>query len=252
MPFSEVEAYYKTPVTGWTPTSEVAGFEADNMLDGLDVTWWRATGSGDQELVFDAGDGNTIDFDYLAIGAGHNLNTIGATVTWQKGDNALSYSNVIAPFVPTDDKSFVMKAGSTQTFRAIKVKITGASAAANITAMLSGELTVLGFARLYDPHRRRREQIVNITEGGRLAGASIKHTMREIDAKFKQVDDTLYTKIDDLWQNNGLKIFFLSWEPSEHSTEVWPVFISRNERNSPFVKSGVLRDDSLRLRGLYE
>ena len=214
MPFSEVEAYYKTPVTAWTPTSEVSSFEADNMLDGLDTTWWKATGSGDQELVFDAGVDNTIDFDYLAIGAGHNLNTIGATVTWQYGDNALSYSNVIAPFVPTDDKSFVMKAGSTQTYRAIKVKITGASAAANVTAMLCGELTVLGFARLYDPHRRKRKQIINITEGGRLAGAAIKSLMREVDLKFKQVDDTLYTKIDDLWQDNGLKMFFVSWEPT--------------------------------------
>lgn len=193
-----------------------------------------------------------IAFDYLAIGAGHNLNTIGAQVEFYYSNDAAAYTQIGETYTPINDKSFIIKPSSILVHRAIKVKIINASAAANITSMLVGEKTILGYARLYDPHRRKRRQIINITEGGRLAGASIKYTMREVDLKFRQVDNDFYDRLDALWQNNGLKIFFLAWEPGTHPSEVWPVYISRDERNSPFVKSGVLRNDNLRLQGLYE
>jgi len=478
MGWSEVEAYYKAPVTSWTPTSETTGYEADNMLDGLDVTWWKATSSADQELIFDSGvplissfltsvfdaaatiptgisyapdgtlwvcdystdkiynietdgtlissfatsvfdagaavptgisyapdgtlwvcdnstdkiynietdgtlissfatsvfdagatqpqgisyapdgtlwvcdystgkiynietdgtlissfatsvfdagatiptgisyapdgtlwfcdystdkiynietDGTLISsfatsvfdaaatqpqgisyapdgtlwvcdnltdkiynvqplpvFDYLAIGAGHNLNTIGASVEWYYSDDAAAYTQIGQTISPPDDKSFVIKSDSTLVYRAIKVKITGASAAAQITLCTVGLTTVLGYANLYDPQRRKRNQIINLTQGGRLAGGAIKYYQREIDLKFRNVDNTLYGKIDDLWQDQGIKIFFLAWEPTEHSPEIYPVYIDDTDRNAPFVKSGVLRNDGIKLKGLYE
>ena len=141
---------------------------------------------------------------------------------------------------------------ATSGVRAVKVKITGASAAANITLLYVGKKTVLDYAELYDPHRRKRKQIINITEGGRVAGASIKYTMREVNLKFKNADDTLYNKIDELWQDHGLKLFFVLWEPNQHLTEVWPVYADDADRNAPFTVSGVLRNEGLKLKGLYE
>jgi hypothetical protein len=46
---------YKTDVTAYTPTSEESGFEASNLLDGLDSTFWKATSSATQEFIFDKG-----------------------------------------------------------------------------------------------------------------------------------------------------------------------------------------------------
>ena len=84
MAASEVEAYYDlVAALAWDPTSEETGYEAVNLLDGLDVTWWLAASGATQYLTFDSGVGNTVSADYLALGSGHNLNTVGATATWQ-------------------------------------------------------------------------------------------------------------------------------------------------------------------------
>ena len=248
-----VEAYYElSDGLTLTPTTEETGFEASNLLDGLDVTWWLSTSGATQYLTYDSGVDNTIDFDYLAIGAGHNLFDVGATVTWQKADNALSWSDVVSGITPGDNKTFIQKAGSTQTYRGVRVAITGASAAIAITLLYIGMKTVLEFADLYDPDRKKRNQVINTTEGGRLAGAAIRFVQRLIDLKFRLVTDALHTKIDDLWNNHGIKLFFIAWDPGDHPTEVYPVYMDSKDRNAPFTVSGVYRKDRMKLMGLFE
>ena len=253
MAWAAVEIYYLLVASlVWTPTSEETGYEASNLIDGLDVTWWLATSSATQYLTFDSGFGNTVSADYLAIGSGHNLSTIGATVTWQYSTDAAAWNDVVTGSTPSDDKSLVIKAGSTQTYRAFRVAITGASAAAAITLCYMGMKTILKFADLYDPQRKRRNQVINITEGGRLDGAAIRYTQRQIDLKFKNADSTLYDKIDALWQNHGIKLFFIAYDPGDHATVIYPVYIDDKDRNAPFTVSGVLRKEGIKLKGLYE
>lgn len=248
------EVYYKlSDSLVWTPTSEETGFEASNLLDGLDVTWWLSTSGATQYLTYDSGVGNTIDFDYMALGADHNLNTVGATVTWQKADNALSWSDIVPGVTPSNNKSLVQRAGSTQTYRAVRAVITGASGPIAITLLYVGLKTVLDFADLYDPQRRKRNQVINITEGGRLAGGAIRYTQREIRLKFRLVADALYQEIDSLWEDQGIKIFFLAWEPGDNPDDIYPVYIDDSGRNAPFIlNAGVLRRDGLKLKGFFE
>ena len=159
----------------------------------------------------------------------------------------------MAGSAPSDDKSLVIVAGSTQTYRAFRLKITGASAAPAMTLLYMGMKTVLEFADLYDPQRRKRNQVINITDGGRLAGGAIRYIQREIVLKFRVVTQDIYDKIDALWQNQGLKIFFIAWEPGDNPTEIYPVYVDHSSRNAPFVlNSGVLRSDGLKLKGFYE
>ena len=191
-------------------------------------------------------------FNYVAIGAGHNLNTIGAGVEVYYSDDAAAYTKIGQTIYPKDDKSFVIELDVTYTRRALKVKIVDASAAANVTLCYVGLKTELKHANLYDPQRRKRNQGINITEGGRLAGAFIRYTQREIDLKFKNADSDLYNKLDALWQNHGIKLFFLAWEPNNHSQEIYPVYIDDRDRNAPFTVSGELRKDGIKLKGLYE
>ncbi|MCK5603554.1 hypothetical protein KAR91_16840 [Candidatus Pacearchaeota archaeon] len=230
-------------------TSEEADFEAVNLSDGLDSTHWTATSTATQELIYDAGFGNTITFDYMALGAGHNLS--GATVTVKKSSDASSYSDVVTGFVVSDNKSLA-KFFTEVTDRAVKIVISGASIASYVTALHVGSKVELAKAGLYDPYRRKRDSKINYTESGRVAGAVINFTERKLKLKFKTADSTLYDKIDAWWETQGLKVFFMLWEPIGHSTDVYPVISDDKTFNAPFTVSGVFRNATVSLRGLQE
>jgi len=66
-----------------TATSALSGTAVNNIFNMLEGDRWEATDTtSPQYLTYDAGAGNSFDADYLAI-IGHNLNTIGATITLQ-------------------------------------------------------------------------------------------------------------------------------------------------------------------------
>ena len=248
MSWGDVTFLYNT-VAPFVATSEETDFEAINLSDGLDSTHWTATSTVTQELIYDAGLGNTLTADYMSLGSGHNLS--GATVTVKKSSDAISYVDVVAGFVVSDNKSLA-KFFTEITTRAVKVIISGASVAPYITALHIGSKTELGKASLYDPYRRKRKSEINYTEGGRVAGSLINYTERDLQPKFESANDALYTKIDTWWETQGLKLFFMLWEPTNHPTDDFPVIADGDNFNAPFVVSGVLRDISLDLRGLKE
>jgi hypothetical protein len=232
----------------YTATSEESGFEDDNLTDGLESTHWTATSTATQELIHDAGLGNTVTADFMALG-GHNLS--GCTVTLKESSDAISYSDVVAGFVVSDNKSLAKFFTST-TNRAFKVIISGASVASYVTTLYIGEKVELKKANLYDPYRRKRSQEITYTEGGRVAGAVINFTERLVNLKFKNCINALYAKVDTWFTGHGLKVFFMLWEPTSHSADVWPVISIDSDFNAPYVVSGELRDISIGLRGLAE
>jgi hypothetical protein len=248
MSWGDVTFLYDS-IGDYTATSEETDFEAVNLTDGLDSTHWTATSTATQELIHDAGLGNTVTFDSMALGAGHNLS--GATVTLQKSSDASVYSDVVTAFVVSDNKSLA-KFFTAVTDRAVKVIISGASVAPYVTSLIIGSKVELGKAGLYDPYRRKRDTDINYTEGGRIAGATIRFTERILKLKFKVADSTLYDKIDVWWDGHGLKIFFILWEPTSHPTDVYPVISNDKNFNAPFTVSGVFRDIMISLRGLQE
>lgn len=84
--------YYDYDLSGLVASSELTGYEASKLLDRLESTWWKsANATVPMYITFDAGSGNTITADYLAI-SGHNLNTIGALITLQYSSNNFDVS----------------------------------------------------------------------------------------------------------------------------------------------------------------
>jgi len=221
-------------IGAYTATSEETGFEDENLSDGLDSTHWTATSTATQELVHDAGVGNTVTCDFMAIG-GHNLS--GATVKLEESADAISYTTVVAGFVVSDNKSLA-KFFTSETNRAFKATITGASVVPYITTLYIGEKVELKKADLYDPYRRRRDQKITYTEGGRVAGAVVNFVERRMALKFKNCVNAVYDKVATWFDDHGLKIFFVLWEPTSHSTDVWPVISTDIELNAPYVVSG--------------
>lgn len=235
-------------IGAYTATSGEDGFEDVNLADGLDSTHWTATSTATQELIHDAGLGNTVTADFMAIG-GHNL--AGATVKLEESADAISYSTVVSGFIVSDNNSLA-KLFASETNRAFKVTITGASVAPYITTLYIGEKTELKKADLYDPNRRKRNQDITYTEGGRVAGAVINFVERPINLKFKHCINAVYTKVDTWFTGHGLKYFFFMWEPTSHGLDVWPVISIDTDFNAPYVVSGELRSISIRLRGVVE
>ena len=87
MSWSVPTFYYKYPLTGLIASSQVTGFEASRLLDRLMSTWWSSNTTAVPILItFDAGGGNSETADYLYV-SGHNLGTIGATITLQSSTN---------------------------------------------------------------------------------------------------------------------------------------------------------------------
>jgi hypothetical protein len=232
----------------YTATSEETGFEAVNLVDGLESTHWTATSTATQEIIHDAGVGNTVTCDFMAIG-GHNLS--GATVKLEESADAAAYTTVVAGFVVSDNKSLA-KLFTAETNRAFKVTITGASVAPYITTLYIGEKVELQKAALYDPYKRKRNQDITYTEGGRVAGAVVNYTERVPEFKFRNCINAIYDKIDTWFTVHGLKAFFVMWEPTEHPTDVWPVIGIDTGFNAPYVVPGELRDISVKVRGLAE
>jgi hypothetical protein len=78
MTWAKIKFYYEHGLSGLTATSAVSGNEVSHMLERTEMNYWKATGTANQYISYDAGSGNTINVDYLAL-SGHNLSTIGAT-----------------------------------------------------------------------------------------------------------------------------------------------------------------------------
>ena len=91
--------YYDHDLSGLIATSEVTGFEVGKILDRLESTWWKATSSADQFIVFDAGAGNTISADYLGV-ANHNLS--GSNIELQCSDTNYLQEEVFNKFLLGD------------------------------------------------------------------------------------------------------------------------------------------------------
>lgn len=82
-----------------TVTSAAADYPATNLYDDDLNSFWKATGSGDQNITIDAGAGNTISADMFCIG-NHNLFTAGAGVLLQASDDNFSTVVTVADLRP--------------------------------------------------------------------------------------------------------------------------------------------------------
>jgi len=131
-------------------TSEVAGYEAANLHDGNLWTFWRATGTGTQDLTWDMGSGLAFQADYLVIARADLLKEAGSTVVVQHSPDASAWTDAftavamgIIETLPGPVGKHWYKSFASQTKRAWRVRITGSSKIPQMSGVWLGKKLTL-------------------------------------------------------------------------------------------------------------
>jgi hypothetical protein len=156
-------------------SSEAVGFEAQNLEDGSRRTYWRATGTGEQTLTYDAGAGKTEEADTTVLVRADLLVAVGASVVTQwSNDGATGWTDAYtakAPLVagdlqkPTDDDAYV-EHSSLLAKRAWRLRLYGTmSAAPSLAGLWIGKRLELQKPPLYggDYGRARPDRGADLT-----------------------------------------------------------------------------------------
>lgn len=236
-------------------TSTASGYSVASIYNMLEVNSWVSGGTtSPQYLTLDLGVGNTATADYLAI-IGHNLNTIGATITLQYStDNfAADVNDAFTGFAPSSDNALVKEFTAPAAKRYWRLKISGTlTAAPYLTVCIWGLKTELDYVTAsFDPHAYDEEVNISKSYGGYVSGVTVHHTERRMTLNFEDCDSTLYAKLAAWYDNHGLNNFFVAWEMANSPNDI---FLMRREpgRNNPLTNGGAYRSVTINLRGRKE
>lgn len=256
MAWAKIKLFYANVLANLTATTTAAGYAVSNLLDWKEGSWWKALNTTVPMYIYPSsgpGGGSSLTADYLFI-SGHNLNTIGATVTLQRSATGAwggEEVNVIS-FAPSDDKSLA-KIFASVSDDYWRLRLTGSLSAAPFMAIcVWGELTELNYVTSsFDPYGEVVKANTKKTQGGVISGRHIKYSERKIVLTFNHEVDSVYQKVKTLWDNHGLKNFGLGWETTDHPDDI---FLMRHDENfnNPFMKTGLYRKITLNLTGRKE
>lgn len=125
-------------------SSEAAGYPASNLETGNRQRFWRATGTGDQTLTYDAGVGLTVTCDTVILPRADLLVAIDADVVVQYSTDMSAWSDAFTPETPIQTNDLAAPGAAdyykefpTQTKRGWRVKIYGTPTS---PALLAGGL----------------------------------------------------------------------------------------------------------------
>lgn len=236
-------------------TSTASGYTLTDIYNMLETNMWKSAVTTDpQYITYDAGSGNTKTADYLAI-IGHNLATIGATITLQYStDNfAADINDAFTGFAPTADTIILKEFTAPAAKRYWRLKISGTmSAAPYMTLCIWGSKTELDYASAsFDPYDQDVKAAVNLSQGGFVTGIHTQYTERALSLRFDDADSTLYTKVKAWWDGSGLKNFFVAWETANNPNDVY-LMRPDTRFSNPLKLGGLYRDISMNLKGRKE
>lgn len=236
-------------------TSTAAGYAVASIYNMLEVNSWLSGGTtSPQYITLDLGVGNAATADYLAI-SGHNLNTIGATITLQYStDNfAADVNDAFTGFAPSSDAALVKEFTAPADKRYWRLKISGTlSAAPQMNICIWGEKTELDYVTAsFDPQAQEEDADISKSYGGYVTGVTVHSTERRMTLNFEDCDSTLYAKLAAWYETHGLKNFFVAWETANSPNDV---FLMRREpgRNWPLTNGGAYRSVTINLKGRKE
>lgn len=255
--WAKIKFYYDTMLgsigSTLVATSTASGdYAVAYIYNWLETNMWKAANTTTpMYLTYDAGAGNTKTADYLAI-LGHNLNTIGATITLQYStDNfAADVNDAFTGEAPTSDNVYLKEFTEPAAKRYWRLKITGTlSVAPYLTLCVWGSKTELDWATAsFDPYEQEVKAVMGLSYGGYVTGIHTQYTERKLSLKFDDADSTLYNKVKTWWDTQGLKNFFVAWDRTNNPSDVY-LMRAEEKFNNPFNATGLYRDISISLTG---
>ena len=228
-----------------TATDTGTGYDADNVFDLREYTYWVASSVGTKYLAVDAG--GVVYADTLGI-AGHNLGTATAIVSLESsvtGAWAGEEVERVAGFIPLNDNILL------KTFSAIyaqywRLKIITSSIAAQIGVLSVGERLTFPSGPLAPtaPYTESIEAATEVSKAGNLLGVAIAYNPLAVKVKFRGLDYSwLWGDFKTFWDYHGkqLKPFF--WSIDLDSFGAHYLRLSSKQTFSTPLYMGLLRGD---------
>lgn len=215
-------------------SGEATGFPKELAYDGLTYDGWRGAGGSPTEewLRVSVAGSPTTTADYGAIAA-HTLT--GATLTWQRSDNAVTWTNLESSFVPQSNRPIVWE--WTEVAAAYwRLLIQNATSTVQIGAIHVGRKYTLprGFGPGWSaPSLNEDISYSNsISEGGQIIGRSVVRRGVSVDAQTREMEYTV-ARAD--------------WLPFLSSAERYPFFFWRVIEGYAEIVYGGLKSHSAQL-----
>ncbi len=239
-----------------TSTETVGDYSVDYIHNWLEVGSWKSANQTTPiYITYDSGVGNTKEADYLTI-LGHNLFTVGALVSLEYSSTGAWSGEEVAVVnstTPLSNKVFHREFTSPGSFRYWRLKISGTlTDKPYMSICVWGSKTELDFvSSSFDPHRVNQMATVALSSSGFVTGVHERFVQRDIKLSFSGADSTLYGKIKTWHDSVGLRNFFMAWDSTNSSDDV---FLVRTCKifNNPFDETGVYRDVTIELKGRRE
>lgn len=233
-----------------THSTDAEGYPFANVADWRDYTRWMSSESGELFVKIDAGPGETVGVDSMAI-AGHNLGTAGVsglTLSWSDDDS--SYTPCFSAITPDDD-SLIFRYFTPASHRYYKLIIpAGYTEDPQIGVLFIGESLVIpsypdpGF----DPDGQVHSREAEYSQTGRLLGVASRYVRREIKAGFSRLPAAFVT---DVWtpffRQHGARPFFFAWDPEGRPEETRLVRLVGARLEAPYDRA--FRSIGLELTG---
>ncbi len=196
-------------------------FPLANLNDDRVFTAFKPSATGTLDIKTDAGVGNTSDVDYFGM-VGHDLFTEGATITFARSSDDISYTTIFTS-TPGDDK-IILRGFDQETFRFFRLRITGAVAAVSIGQLQWGTKVEVpfgievGFDPLAEVVRMRQTR----SQEGNILGSVATFAERRASIALRLMPNSFVngTTVGDFlefWDNHASigKPFFWQWNAEE-------------------------------------
>ena len=201
-------------------TDTAAGYDVDNLKDRRTFTRWKAASSGTKEIEITLGSTKTADA--VAI-VGHNLNTVGATVTVQRFVSG--WVDMFTPETPSSDKAY-LKLFTSASDTAWRIQIVSPSGVPEIGVILLGDR--LTFERWlsgsFDPTPEAMNVETAESKAGHLLGVTSRNNPIQVSAQFQRLTDSwVRNTFDPAWDEH-LKLgkpFAWGWDKTNNAGDVY-------------------------------
>jgi hypothetical protein len=247
--WAKVHFYYAHTLSSLAATSTASGYDVANLLNRLELNGWKATSTATQYITFDAGLGNTYAADYVAI-SGHNLFTADSLISVEYSDDnfVADVNAAFTPETPGDNLEYV-KEFTEFDERYSRIKIESNSVAPEIAIGYWGPKTELDYASTsYDPNSMEDKAIVNVSDTGFVMGIHERFVERRFNLSFRDAELSLYAKLKTWFEAIGQENFFVAFDPTNHSDDVF-LMRSGKKFTNPFVRGGLYRNININLVG---
>jgi len=206
-----------------TPSTENLAYPVTNIVDTYGTQVFKFEGNTDENIVFDAGSGNTIDFNSIGI-VNHNF-TSSATITIQGNATDSWGSPSFSETVTWVDYLIYQFLSSAASYRYARIRIQDAT---NTDNLQMGYFTIGTYLQMpgFTSDVKITDKTVGnsyITQSGQMGGAK-NFSFRQITVSMEDFSNTQRQAIRTLVQTNGdfTPVLAVLWE-SDFSKEL-PLF----------------------------